>query len=272
MRRIGRYILTICAAVLLCGCYNSARLPDGKESELSPNKTLSELRGYWQGSTFEVGEEVVVGGVVTSSDEAGNFYRTLTIEDATGAAEIMAGVRDLHNGYPVGCSLCVRLKGCAVGIERGVMQIGLKPASYSNYAVDYFYSKVLLDRYIERSGEVSEVTPAILGFENLSLENCGRLVEIKALRLVVGMEDTADTESSLPVEWRGYRLFEDGAGNRLYTYTSDYANFAAKVVPTEPCDITGVLQYGAVEGEPGEWFILKMRNEDDCKQSSDTAR
>lgn len=271
MRRIVKYILNLCAAVLLCGCYNYTGLPEREQSELVADMTLAELRGRWRGQTFEVAEPMVVGGVVTSSDAAGNFYQTFTIEDATGAAEIMAGVRDLHNTYPVGCYLCIRLEGCAVGIERGVMQIGLKSASYSHYVVDYFYSKVLLDSHVERSGEVENVAPKMVDFAGLSSEMCGRLVQLKGLRLVEESDSGANEGVQLPLTWAGYRLFEDGAGNRLYIYTSDYANYATEQVPTGVCYVTGILQYGSVSGAEGEWFILKMRSGDDCKVGVDTS-
>jgi hypothetical protein len=241
--------------------------------------SLGELRGLWRGKTFEVAEPIVVGGVVTSSDKEGNFYQTFTIEDATGAAEIRAGMRDLHNPYPVGCRLCVKLDGCAVGVERGVLQIGLRPASYSNYAVDYFYSKVLLDKHIVRSGEVVEVSPLRVAYGDLSDKKCGRLVQIEALTLVVetgdDVEDDAKDESEVatpqPATWRGYRAFADGEGNRVYTYTSDYADFAAEEVPTAPCDITGILQREKISGVEGERFVLKMRSKDDCAPSVDSA-
>ena len=271
MRRIVKYILNLCAAVLLCGCYNYTGLPERESSELAANMTLAELRGRWRGETFDVVEPIVVGGVVTSSDAAGNFYQTFTIEDATGAAEIMAGVRDLHNTYPVGCRICIRLEDCAVGIERGVMQIGLKPASYSHYAVDYFYSKVLLDSRIERSGEMESVMPKVVDFGDLSAEMCGRVVQLKGLRLISDGGDGEDEGLLLPMIWAGYRLFEDSVGNRLYIYTSDYANYATEQVPADVCDITGILQYGPVTGAEDEWFILKMRSRDDCKVGVDTS-
>lgn len=275
MRRIAKYTLNLCAAVLLCGCYNYTGLPERKPSGLKANMTLAELRGRWRGETLEVTEPIVVGGVVTSSDKAANFYQTFTIEDATGAAEIMAGVRDLHNAYPIGCRICVRLEGCAVGVERGVMQIGLKPASYSNYAVDYFYSKVLLNSHIERSGEMVEVSPLKASYSDLNDKMCGRLVRIEALMLVTDTEDNAEGDSEIatpkPAAWRGYRAFADRGGNRVYTYTSDYADFAAEEVPTTLCNITGILQREKIAGVEGECFVLKLRSKDDCAPSVDSA-
>ena len=255
------------------------RSPEGENADVVPNMSLGELRGLWRGKTFEITEPIVVGGVVTSSDKAGNFYQTFTIEDATGAAEIRAGMRDLHNPYPVGCRLTVKLEGCAVGVERGVLQIGLKPETYSNYTVDYFYSKVLLDKHIVRSGDVVGVSPLRVAYGDLSDKKCGRLVQIESLSLLVetgdDAEDDAEDESEVatpqPATWRGYRAFADGEGNRVYTYTSDYADFAAEEVPTIPCDITGILQLEKIAGVEGECFVLKMRSEDDCVPSVDSA-
>ncbi len=280
-------MLNICAAVLLCGCYNSTRLPAGDDADVAPNMTLAELRGLWRGATFEIAEPIVVGGVVTSSDKSGNFYQTLTIEDSSSAAEIRAGMRDLHNTYPVGCYVCIKLKGCAVGIERGVLQVGLMPESYSNYTVDYFYSKVMLDRYVVRSSDICEVEPTRVKCPDLRADMCGSLVRI------CGLQYTPETETDLennpeaktnfdpqnvqteeiipPATWAGYRAFADADGNRVYVYTSDYATFAGHEVPTVQCDITGILQYGTVQGVSGEWFMLKMRDENDCTASIDFA-
>lgn len=271
MRRVRNHILTICAAVLLCGCYNYTLSSEAEGLDLKPNMTIAALRDMWRGETFEVAEPMVVSGVVTSSDKAGNFYQTFTIEDSTGAAEIRAGMRDLHNPYPVGCRLCVRLEGCAVGVECGVLQIGLMPESYSRYAVDYFYSKVLLDYHIVRSGEVVEVVPTTLGVGDLTIARCGSLVRVKGLRLVVDEVEEAEADVFVPQVWSGYRAFADADGNRLYLHTSDYADFAAKEVPTIPCDVTGILQRESVVGVEDECFVLKMRSEDDCAPSVDSA-
>lgn len=264
----------------MCGCYNSTRLPDGEGAELHPNMTLAELRKLWSGETFEIQDDVVVGGVVTSSDKEGNFYQTFTISDKTGAAEIMAGMRDLHNPYPVGCRIAVRLKGCAVGVGQGVLQIGMKPKSYSNYVVDYFYTKVLLDRHIVSSDDIVDVAPVSVACAELNVEMCGTLVRVEGVQLVTDGEVTTENvqdgdkqpdTSQLPALWAGYQAFADADGNRIYTYTSSYASFAAERVPTELCDITGILQYGPVAGVLGERFILKMRSDDDCTPNNSGA-
>ena len=270
MRGVERYILIICAAVLLCGCYNSTRLPDDADLGLNPNMPIAELRDLWRGKTLTIDEEYVVGGRVTSSDVAGNFYQTFTITDGERAVEIMAGMRDLHNTYPLGCYVSVLLDGCAVGVERGVLQIGLMPASYSSYAVDYFYSRAVIDKYVVRRDDVAEVSARTLNFEGLDESLCGMLVRIEGLRYLPETPETPEapetpeTPTAEPAIWSGYRAFADAEGNVVYIYTSDYANFATDEVPTVTCDITGILQHSEVSGVLGEYFILKMRSADDC--------
>lgn len=267
----------VIAAVLLCGCYNSADMPERVPTTIVANATLTELRGLWRGATFEVDKPMIVGGYVTSTDSAGNFYRTLTISDGVGAAEIMAGMRDLHNTYPIGSYLYVKLDGCAVGVERGVLQIGLMPASYSSYAVDYFYSRVMLDRHIVQSGRRVDVPVAKVGIDALERGMCGMLVRVEGLKVVSDLP-TEDVSGSafeqgedviVPATWSGYRAFADELGRTIYVYTSEYATFATAEVPTATCTITGILQYGKVSGVAGEWYCLKMRTKDDCESISD---
>lgn len=57
---------------------------------------------------------------------------------------------------------------------------------------------------------------------------CGCLVQIEDLTPLPSEEDPTDWK------WEGYRLFEDRAGNRIATYTSTYARYAASEIPKGP--------------------------------------
>ena len=59
---------------------------------------IATLRAFYQDDpVWVVGQRsVVVSGYVTTSDQAGNFYRSFFIEDETGAVEIRAGLYDLY--------------------------------------------------------------------------------------------------------------------------------------------------------------------------------
>ena len=215
--------------------------------------TISDVHKRYYGRTIIVDSDITIGGYVTSSDKAGNFYRTFTIGDAGGGAEIMAGLDDLHNIYPEGCFVCIRLRGCAVGESMGVMRIGLPAESYDWYDVDYFYSRVNLDKYIARGDVASKLPVRTVTIDELSVEMCG---------LPVCIENLVCADEEVDTVWDGYKAFEDSDGRRIYTYTGRYADFADRTVPSSAVAITGILQYGRINREDS--FILKMRDHEDC--------
>lgn len=216
----------------------------------APNIAIADLHSMIMGRTVVIEQDIVIGGYVTSSDEASNFYRTLTIEDSTGGVEIMVGLYDLHNIYPKGYYLTVNLNGCAVAEHYGVMQVGMPTAEYSYYLTDYFTSRAVVDKHVKRYDKRRDISPMVTSIANLTPSDCGRLVNIGGI--------TAQNNDV----WEGYTIFTDKNSNKIAIYTSEYADYAQNPLPTGVVSITGILQYGKVEGE--ELYIIKMRDEKDC--------
>lgn len=252
-----RLAFIIAAAALCCGCYDRHSLPDDDRRTDAPTWSIAELHGYWYGKPFVIAEDAVVRGIVTSDDYAGNFYRTFTIRDESGGAEILAGIDNLHNICPVGCRVSVRLKGCAADEERGVLRIGLPAEAYDYDALEPFGSKVEFDKRIERDGAKSDIDIPALCIADLDPSLCGTPVTVEGLTF---MPDGDDSRA-----WSGYARFADGEGNLIFTYTSAYADFADELVPEGGVALTGILQYGKVPDAECECFILKMRSSEDCR-------
>ena len=110
-------------------------------------------------------QDIVVAGRVTTSDEAGNFFRSVVLqEDGTGV-ELMAGLDDLFRVYPPGCRIAVRLQGLAMCRRFGVVQIGTMPAA-GDYAVEAIGVRALLDRYVAcETVDVLRPVPRIVAFD-----------------------------------------------------------------------------------------------------------
>ena len=169
----------------------------------------------------------------------------------------MAGPDDLFRVYPPGCRIAVRLQGLAMCRRFGVVQIGTMPAA-GDYAVEAIGVRALLDRYVAcETVDVLRPVPRIVAFDELAPDMCGCLVQIEDLTPLPSEEDPTDWK------WEGYRLFEDRAGNRIATYTSTYARYAASEIPKGPVTLVGVLQYGNA-GSIGKSYMIKMRDENDC--------
>ena len=124
-----RWLGIVAAAAVAAGCYDSRfGQPGAEQVPWTPTEHIAALRERYAGETFEVTGDIVVEGVVTSDDTRGNFYRSLCIEEQGAAIEIMTGTDHLHNDYPRGCRIVLRLRQLAVGESRGVLQAGRMPA------------------------------------------------------------------------------------------------------------------------------------------------
>ena len=260
--RITVHILHLChwlmlgLGITLASCKHFDEPEPKVEIPPTPNISIADLRLLVDQQRVTIDEPIIIAGYVTTSDQESNFYRSFYIEDGSGGVEVMAGLYDLHNIYPVGSYVSISLEGCAVGLHNSVLQIGTESASYSQYPTDYFASRVLLDRHVKGYNKFSSVAPKPISFSDFSPSLCGCLINMHDLQFVYN----ATEEQSQ--KWSGYSIFADHDGNAIAVYTSSSASYAHKSIPLERVNITGILQYGDVEGE--DMYIIKMRYEKDC--------
>ncbi len=244
--------LLVGIAALLAGCYDSSF---GEKTEPTPaipaTTTLGELRELFAGQPFVVENDLTVMGRVTTSDRAENFYRSFCLEADGAALEIMAGLDHLHNDYPQGCTVTVRLQGRALGESRGILQLGRPSVIESGYPTDYLASRAALEATVIRHDEpLCPAEPTIRTIGELTPAMCGTLLRIEGLHYA--------PEELSAASWAGYCRFTDDDGAEIYTYVRTYARFAEAEVPAERCTLTGILQYD------GSRYLLKLRDEDDC--------
>lgn len=249
-------LLVITILLLLQACEKGYDSPTSHGEELIVTATLPDLRTYYAGRPTRIEKEVIVSGRVTSSDRAGNFYRSLTIESHDAAAELMVGLDHLHNDYPIGTKLYVRLQGLTVGEQRGVLQIGHEADPASGFAVDYLPSKAAVDQHIVRSSDpIAEPIPLDCTIAQLSPEMAGRLVRIEKLTYL-------SAEEPQPATWRGEHLFSDHDGHCIETFVRHYADFADRLIPAQLTALTGILQ--CTIAQDGSFrYQIKPRDEAD---------
>lgn len=255
LRRIARALLLAILVPCATGCYDSGfGTPPPEDAQEPLTERIADIRDLFVGEPVVIPGDVTVEGRVTTSDRAGNFYRTLCVEQNGAALEILAGIDQLHNDFPVGCRVTLHLGGLTLAESLGVLQVGTRPEAGSGYAVGYIGSRTALDRVVvRRSEDLEEPVPARLTIPELTAERCGTLVRIEGLR--------HQPEISFDWLWSGTRCFVDADGNRIYTYVRTYADFAAEEIPEQSVTLTGILQYDAA-GEG--YFRLKLRDEEDC--------
>lgn len=89
--------------------------------------SIKDLKALYtkHGEPVEIFDPVVIRGEVTSSDENGNVYRELYIQDATGAIDLKIGRSSSYDDYKPGQILYVNCMGLTLG------EYGFKDRNYS---------------------------------------------------------------------------------------------------------------------------------------------
>ena len=94
------------------------------------------LKMYTPGSEkpVTIEQDLWIGGKVNSSDEAGNIYKSIFIQDETAGVEIKIGRYSLYNEYKPGQTVYVYLNGLTIGMYgyktgsyggNGMIQVGM---------------------------------------------------------------------------------------------------------------------------------------------------
>lgn len=251
MKKISLYITSLVLSTMaLSSCSDNwerppmdvPTYPEGFKATM----TIAELKAkYWQDTeTYgtlvgkENGEDIYIAGTVTSSTAAGNIYKTLTIQDATGAITIGIDTTKIETVYPRGIGMAVNVTGLAIGRYNGLMQLGKMDGSSVNRITNAaFNPHTMLDFY---SGKLDTITTSISELEEAARTTEGKiqwqskLIRINHVKFVeAGQPFTNGSTTS--------RYIIDDEGNRMIVYNSSYADFAYNNLPYGHGDIVGIL-------------------------------
>jgi len=205
------------------------------------NTTYQEVKALYQGQTTVIHEELVIEGVVISSDEAGNFFGSLHFQEA--AAEAREGfqldmdLRDAHLFYPVGSRIILRLKGLYLGMSGGVYILGGVFTAFGNLSVGRLPAAAIAGHLFpgcEGAGMPDPVTIPVNGLNDTILNTLVRLEQMEFT------EELAGEPYALPEE-ETVRTLQDCHGNRVDLLNSGYSDFRDLPLPDGNGSITGVL-------------------------------
>ncbi len=111
--------------------------------------------------TFDT-QDVFMEGYVISSDQAGNYFEEIVLQDAienpTAGIKVLVDVNPLFITYQVGQRVYVRLDGLTAGTSNGVPTLGLLGSG------DFIekISPALQDQSILRDDDVFDIVPVVV--------------------------------------------------------------------------------------------------------------
>ncbi|MDN3695275.1 DUF5689 domain-containing protein [Chryseobacterium tructae] len=189
---ILKYIFITAASLwITVGCvhddkYDEPNL-DGYQcvADFQANVTLSELKKKFTvnnptGAAYvfpedkpnDTSDDLYIEGYVSSTDETGNIYKTIYIQDAlknpTHGFTISVDMVSSYTRFPQGSKIYVKLNGLAVGTYGGVVQLGVKTGAESAINGVSRIPEKLAPKVISRSCTTrGEIIPRVITLADL---------------------------------------------------------------------------------------------------------
>lgn len=246
-RNIKNLWLIIIAIFCLTGCNNweepKFEVPQYVGPE--PNKTIRDLLNchvnvgvYALDSICKYDETFIVDGVVVSTDEGGNYYKSLVIQDETGAIELQLDQSGLFNHYPLGQKVVLDCRGLIIGDYHNKFQVGWEYELYSVGRINSMY----ITRYLYKDGVPSlDNLPEPLTTDQIDFTSYNDVSKL------VKLENCQFSEASWgkPLSYNDYvtehELNVPGVANPIIVRTSNYAKFRSMPVPSGVGTLYGIL-------------------------------
>ena len=229
-------------------------------SNISATTNIKAIKSAFEQSgekiyTFFEKDDSIVEGYVISSDEAGNFYKTLIIQDnfenPTAGIEIMIDQKALFTKYNFGRKIFIKLAGLTITNEEGKYKLGY----LSKNKIDVIPSS-LIDNFIIRTAETMEIIPMKIEIDDFSKEKIGTYVHIENIQFKKDEIGRTLAGESFD-EFNGERVVEQ-CSNKWSTIlsTSTYSDFRSNLIS----DKTGTINAVLSKDYYGEKFILLLND------------
>ncbi|WOC52163.1 hypothetical protein BPO_1516 [Bergeyella porcorum] len=192
------------------------------------------------------GAEVIVEGYVVSSDEHGNFYNTISIQDKpenpTVGLQIETRKVNNYSDMPVGAKIRIRANGLVLGTDRGVKKLGSVDPSYAIGRIPDIQFKNYVSGVCENGKMVVEpIVP-------LQLPSLSAAQDVKYINMLVSVPNVQFANSEVGKTFVDLnpaadtdRTIEDVLGGTSVLRNSGYSTFGATKIPEGNGKLTFVV-------------------------------
>ena len=287
MNRLKLALVLFLGIIMLAGC-NKWTEPEFEVKEWDATG-INPLQFWTIGGRFVVGkhtngtppdslvphfinkDKFYIRAVVVSSDEGGNYYKKMVIQDHTGGVELQLDMNGLYNMYPVGQKIVLVCNGLVVGDYRNLPQIGW---IYNQTQVGRINS-LFFDQYIIKDGLPSPNNlpkPLINnggnkpdGIDFLTDDDLNKLVRLENVTFEPAAFGKQLADNAYITDWKITvpRALPTGTGDMTVTIrTSNYAKFRNTIIQDKEYHLTGILtKYNNI-------YQLMIRTKDDIVEAS----
>ncbi|MFP3591743.1 DUF5689 domain-containing protein [Chryseobacterium sp. SIMBA_038] len=195
-----------------------------------------------------INTDQIFDGYVVSSDENGNFYKTISFQDKpenpTVGLQIEVDRASNYADFPVGAHIRINAKGLRLGTDRGAVKIGSVDPSFDIGRIP----GSLVSRYV--SGVCTGNGLDIAAMKPLDLATLKIAQDEKYINMLVKVPNVQFAAGEIGKKYLNYvagagvdtdRNIVDQAGNATIIRNSGFASFGSSLVPEGKGDLTFVV-------------------------------
>lgn len=239
---------------------------------IEANTAISELKEmYWDvvaNNKYETlpvkenGDSIIIGGRIISSDEMGNVYQQIIIEDASGAICLRVRGYDLYQSYQYGQEIRINVTGLIIGGYGQQAQIGVV---YNNGVGGMEPTDLALRAQRNGLAEPEKVTVPQLTVAEIAAFGTDKAKRMEwGWRLVEVTDATFDGGGTLawsdaPTQTGATNRKLTADGKSLDVRTSNKSKFAADILPAGKGNVKCILGYFNAS-----WQLTVMDPATDC--------
>lgn len=280
--KLNSVLLLLLAMVVFTGCVQdddfstpdltiTEPVLDGDVVSISSVATQVQQAGGLLLFEFD-GPSDYMEGYVISTDEGGNFFEEIIIQDnlenPTTGIKILLDVNPLFTRYEVGRKIYVKLEGLSAGISSGVLTLGVIESINNAEKIPAF----LEEETILRSAESGTLVPLPISFNEFSDDKTNlfvRLDDVQFNRSDVLGDNPLTFAGEASDDFDGERVLESCASSATTTFsTSTFADFKGLDLPAGRGSINAILTKDFF----GEVFNVVVNSPEDIDFDSSAMR
>lgn len=215
----------------------------------APTMTMAEFKAQAPSNGYILIEnDQIFDGYVVSSDENGNFYKTISFQDSpenpTAGLQMEVDKASNYADFPVGTHIRINAKGLRLGTDRGVVKIGSVDPTYAIGRIP----STLVPRYLSGvcDGNVLDVTKIV----PKQLANLNEAKKVENINFLVTVPNVKFADNEIGKTYIDYvagagidtdRNIEDFTGGTTVLRNSGFSSFGSQIIPNKSGDLTFVV-------------------------------
>jgi len=194
-----------------------------------------------QDDVIQIQEDLKLEGYVISSDQAGNFFGVLYLQDALSnpskGIQLEIDLRESHLLFPEGSKVLVKLKELYLGKKGNNIRIGSVFSSFGNLSIGRLPSGKVFDHLLVSCDAAGPPEPLIATIPEMDSLPSNILVQLENIEFAE--EILGETYAVAQEETQ--RTLMDCEENEITLVNSGYADFQAEPLPEANGTLTAIL-------------------------------